>query len=45
MRRLLAFLWRHPLIWIVPVLTYGVLLVWLVRKLADAPQDAFIYRF
>lgn len=44
MRRLRAFLWRHPLVWLVPLLTYGVLLVYLLTKLADAPQDAFIYR-
>ena len=44
MRRLLSFLRRHPLIWLVPLLTYGVLLVYLVSKLQDAPQDAFIYR-
>jgi len=44
MRRLLRFLWRHPLVWLVPVLTYGVLLVYLLTKLASAPQDAFMYR-
>jgi len=43
-RRLLHFLWRHPLVWLVPLLTYGVLLVYILTKLADAPQDAFIYR-
>ena len=44
MRGLLRFLWRHPLVWLVPVLTYGVLLVYLLTKLSQAPQDAFIYR-
>lgn len=45
MKRLLAFLRRHPLVWIVPVLTYGTVLIWFLTKLKDAPQDAFIYRF
>ncbi len=44
MRRVFRFLRRHPLVWIVPVLVYGVLLIYLLTKLAHAPQDAFIYR-
>jgi len=44
MRSLRRFLWRHPLVWIVPLVTYSVLLAYLLTKLASAPQDAFIYR-
>lgn len=44
MRRVFGYLKRHPLVWIVPVLVYGVLIAYLVTKLASAPTDAFIYR-
>jgi len=40
---LLSFLWRHPLVWLVPLLTYGLLFAWIATKTASAPHDAFIY--
>jgi hypothetical protein len=44
MKRALSFLWRHPLIWLVPLLVYGLLAGYLLSKTAESPQDAFIYK-
>ena len=41
--RLLGWLRRHPLVWLVPLLFYLLVFAYLAVKMADAPQTEFIY--
>ena len=43
MKGLLGYLREHPLVWIVPLLVIGVLVVGLAWKLAHTPSSPFIY--
>lgn len=43
MRRVLGFLRRHPLVWIIPLATYAFLIGYVAVKLARAPETEFIY--
>lgn len=44
MSRLLEYLKRHPMVWIVPVFFLTVVLGVLAWKLARTPDSPFIYR-
>ena len=43
MSTLLRWLLRHPLVWLIPVLFFGLLLGYMAVKLSDSPQTEFIY--
>ena len=39
----LRFLRQHPWRWLLPLLTFGLLLVWLAWQAADVPSVPFVY--
>ena len=42
-RSLLRWLWRHPLVWIVPLLFFSGMAAIVVTRLVGAPRTEFIY--